>query len=121
MSKFGQGDRLADEKQLENAIIDTLLFMGALVYQNYNGGLPACARGSRIVYKKKNQKARPDGHPDLWACYRGHQFFIEVKDPSGVVSAAQTGRHEALRAHGCTILVIDNLSDLVAYMNQLRK
>lgn len=102
------------EKDLQNACLEYLnMLPDSLAYECYNGGLPACARGSRIIYKRKNQKNRPNGFPDCIWFVQGEVILFEFKVDKGKVSKEQEAMHARLAEIGFEVYVIRSLSELI--------
>lgn len=109
------------EKALQNKIIEYLSHhSGTFVYECYNGGLPLRAFGNKIIWKRKNERNRPNGFPDLILFCRGETILIEVKTSDGRLSAYQKKTNERLAQCGIQVVVIRSLNDartLMAYLS----
>ncbi len=78
----------AEENKITNKIIEFLEWNKWRVFKIYNGGVPARAIGSVIIYKKKDKKY--NGVPDLICLKKGYPIlFIECKRKDGIVSDEQ--------------------------------
>ncbi|MBF6596331.1 MAG: VRR-NUC domain-containing protein [Thermaceae bacterium] len=54
------------------------------------------------------------GYPDLTCLKDGQVLLIEVKSPTGQVSAIQKYKHLELQAHGCRVHVVRSITELEA-------
>ncbi len=109
------------EKSIQNAIIRFFDYVpGAFVYECYNGGLPARAVGNRIIYKKKNEKSRPNGFPDLIVFYRGKSILMETKIKKGKASDEQKKCHARLGFSGIEVHIVRSVADVVKIMEQFK-
>ncbi len=52
------------------------------------------------------RSALPSGWPDFTLAYQGVPLALEAKTPSGILSADQCSRHEALRRNGWRVFVV---------------
>jgi hypothetical protein len=106
------------EKQLQNLILRYLNngIQESFAFEIYSGGLPACARGSRIIYKRKGE-FRPNGVPDVCWVWKGITRFIETKTKKGVLSKEQKEIHAKMRACGAEVYVIKSLHDVYELTN----
>lgn len=96
-------ERLEDlrtESQIQREIILELRQRGAIVFR-MNAG-----RG------KQNQRLAPPGTPDLFVVEPGHDYWIEVKGPTGRLSQEQKDMHEALERMGQEVIVARGVEDV---------
>ena len=76
------------ENDVTKGILDYLRLQKYHVYKIYNGGVPACAKGNIITYKKKLEEYK--GVPDIIALKKDYPIlFIEVKDKGNKPSEEQ--------------------------------
>ena len=111
------------EKQVQNQILKYLnhFLTDSFAYEIYNGGVPACARGNRIIYKTKGEY-RPNGMPDIVWVWNGVTRFIETK----VKATAKTKKtylkpeqreiHARILDCGGEVLVIRSLREIQEYI-----
>ena len=76
-------------------------YRGWLVLQTYLGS----SRGGSVWMQK--------GMPDLCVIKGGRHVWLEVKTPSGRVSAAQAALHDDLRRHGAEVYVVRSIEDVM--------
>jgi len=115
------------EKKIQNLILDFLnnFLPDSMAVEYYNGGLPACARGSRIIYKKKG-KYRPAGFPDIIWFWRGQAILIETKvkatgkTKKTYLKPEQREMHARLIDLGLEVLVIRSLREIQEYATSVR-
>lgn len=101
-----------EEKNLQRAILAYLATVPkCFAFEIYNGGIPACARGNRIIYKK-NSEYRPKGIPDIFVAIDGTTFFIETKTKKGVVSADQKKVQSLLDKASVGVLIARSIRDV---------
>jgi hypothetical protein len=67
------------------------------------------------------KNTRPAGTPDFEFYHNGKAYFIEAKSKTGVLSAAQKERQDALRAGGCEVLTADNYADAANFVKQIKQ
>ena len=107
------------EKSIQNLILNYLnnFVENSIAYEIYNGGVPACARGSRVIYKK-NGPYRFKGWPDIVWIWRGEVTFIETKTKAkgktvkGYLSADQKEIHAKITDCGGRVIVIRSLLEI---------
>jgi len=108
------------EKDLQNACIKYLSMLpDSLCYECYNGGVPITARGSRIIYKRKNTLNRPNGFPDVLWFVRGETIMLEFKLPKGRLTEDQAAMHKHLNRIGFDVYVIRSLSELMVLVDDV--
>lgn len=61
------------------------------------------------------------GVPDRIVVLGGRVVFVELKGPGGKPTAIQCVQHEALRAVGADVRVIDNSADIAALCDELTR
>jgi hypothetical protein len=70
--------------------------------------------GNRMIHLCK------PGTPDRFAIVAGRIIFIEVKQRDKQATPVQLARHEELRQHGATIIVVDSFDDFLCKFKAIR-
>jgi len=109
------------EKSLQNRILTYLNFFdsSSVAFEIYNGGVPACVKFGKIIYKSKG-KFRPNGIPDIIWVWNGKTVWIETKTKSGVISKEQKLIHAKIVECGGEVIVIRSFEEMTDYANSLR-
>lgn len=61
------------------------------------------------------------GDPDIYGCWRGHHFEMELKRPGQNPTRLQHHRAEEWRRAGASCFIIHSLSELAAAVDTLRQ
>lgn len=92
------------EKQIQDAVLDTLRLHGAVAIRVNNGMIPLEYKGRRRVFRGTDTQ----GVADILACYRGKFLAIEVKRPGGKQRPTQLEFQASIdRAGGSYFVVTD--------------
>ena len=104
------------EKTLQNRILTYLNFFDpcSIAYEIFNGGVPACVKFGKIIYKSKG-RFRFNGFPDVVWTWNGVTRFIETKTPTGKLSKEQKLIHAKLKECGAEVLVIRSFQEMIDY------
>ena len=104
------------ERRLQSAVIKYLnAKKDSFCVDHYSGGVPACARGNRIIYKKQVHKV--NGFPDLIWIFRGSVYFVELKMPKGVVSKDQKLCHARIEECGGRVLIWRSFQECIDFIS----
>ena len=114
------------EKSLQNRILNYLNFLpNSFAVEYYSGGLPACVKFGKIIYKSKG-KFRPNGIPDVIWLWNGKTIWIETKlgKTQGTVKTYLSKEQKLIHAKivecGGEVIVIRSFEEMTDYANSLR-
>lgn len=92
---------------------------GELIHHAKNEGNRGGSLGARDGARAKAMGTCP-GWPDIEFTYQGSMCFIEVKTPTGRLTAAQKGVLGTLGAKGFPHAVCRSVTDAEAFLGQIR-
>lgn len=92
---------MATEKSIETAIRKALEKRGCLVRKRHGGGYGTLA-----------------GEPDLYGCYTGLAFVIEVKRPGGKLTPLQERRLKEWRDAGAATYVAYSVGSAISWFEE---
>lgn len=92
------------ESSIQRDILDWLSFKGFLAWRNHTQGIKMGGK-----FRVKNPNA---GHPDVWAVRHGFLIGVEVKTPTGRVSADQEEWIAKAARYGVSIFVVRSVAEL---------
>lgn len=104
---------MTKERDIETAIIQYL----NILPKCFAWKVPDQRAYRNGVYRK--DALIPAGQPDVTACINGQIIFIEVKTPSGRLSANQTIFHKRLKSCGGKVFVVFSLQDIKNIVSSL--
>lgn len=92
------------EKKLQNVIIDLLNINGVgFFWQNDSFGIKG---------RKRENRYRPNGVPDILGIVDGRFIAVEVKGPRGRLSDSQIKFKNAFQANGGVYILARSISDV---------
>lgn len=112
----------ASEKDVQQAVIDLLLWSGWGVIRVNCGGMEN-SNGQYVpfVYWYANGQSASDGVSDLLAFKDGRQVFIEIKAPGKPQRANQIKFMTAVMGVGCEYWLIDDVDQIAPLLEAVAK
>jgi hypothetical protein len=74
---------------------------------------------SDLFYEKLSERYK-SGVPDVWGCYKGKFFVIELKDATGVASPAQEAFIYRIKQSGGAAIVARTIAEVEDLMEFLK-